>query len=64
MNNKKSEKLVQLVSYSVVDSKQSRTSKVQEKTSICEEGHGKALRESSFLRRSLIEDEENCLSVL
>ncbi|MFG1481712.1 hypothetical protein ABMA79_08855 [Halobacteriovorax sp. HFRX-2_2] len=64
MNNKKSEKLVQLVSYSVVDKKQSRTSKVQKKTSICEEGHGKALRETSFLRRSLIEDEENCLSIL
>lgn len=64
MDNKKTEKLVQLVSYGALESEKKPRYRVPNSNVGNDEGHGKALRPLGFVRRSLMEDSENCLSVL
>lgn len=64
MKNQKTEKLVQLVSYGALDKKKRPKSNKNDKVYKQGESNWKTVRPLAFLRRSLIEDEGNCLSVL
>lgn len=64
MDNKKTEKLVQLVSYGALEQDQKPQNRAPKRKVGNDEGHGKALRPLGFVRRSLIEDGDNCLSIL